>query len=198
MNRLASGRYRPRTAAPATLLALLVACTGNDPHPAHDGHDTDTSSAPDQEEAACSEDEQVLFHCRVGARARLALCIQDPPTPGSPVRYRIEGFDLDGTSGTRTGLLDHDRVRLSSVGYAGGGEARIRFAMGGTVYTGFDRTVRTGFGPEGHHDPEFTAGVIAVDAEGGSVTHLCDNLASVYAAAYAALTREPFDDDAGP
>jgi hypothetical protein len=43
--------------------------------------------------------------------------------------------------------------------YSGGGETQIAFARNGFDYVVYSRVVRTGFGPEGRHDPQDQAGV---------------------------------------
>lgn len=185
----------PWTAGALMLVpALLAACGKADPRDRPGRQEADPPSEPDAVAETCRPDEQLLFHCRTDDRKRLSLCLRDPPAPGGRIRYRIEGFGVAAASPAQVGVLDHDQVRLSSTGYAGGGEARIRFALGGVGYTVFDRTIRTGFDPEEGNDPEFSAGVIVIDAEGDTATYSCSNLASIHAAAYRALPREDFVD----
>lgn len=78
--------------------------------------------------------------------------------------------------------------RRAQRGYSGGGETQVTFDRAGWRYVVYDRTVRTGFGSDGRHDPEMTSGVLvlkdgkiiadrrctgggddAIDAAGGAV-----------------------------
>ena len=45
-------------------------------------------------------------------------------------------------------------------GAAGGGEDQIDFNAKGYQYIVYARTVRTGFGSDGHNDPDFISGLI--------------------------------------
>lgn len=134
---------------------------------------------------ACAADEQPLFHCVSGERA-VSLCAD---RGRDAVRYRSVAPGHASAS-----VLPMDRVRLRLIPYAGGGEARIRFIDGAAEYVAFDRTVRTGFDPGGHNDPEFSAGAIVADVDGGTAMMECENDASILRAAYDLLERDPSAD----
>ncbi|PJJ97434.1 hypothetical protein CO641_10720 [Lysobacteraceae bacterium NML91-0213] len=136
-------------------------------------------------QSPCADGEPLLFHCEMQADS-LALCAL--PDPGAiRMRTRMAGTLRDAVIAART-------VRLGTTGYAGGGEAYIRFVDRDVAYRVFDRTIRTGFGPDGHHEPAFSAGMVETRASGESITRGCDNDASVTAHAYTHLEREPFVD----
>ncbi len=48
--------------------------------------------------------------------------------------------------------------------YSGGGETQIHFSRGRFHYILFDSTIRTGFGADGHNDPEFVSKLLVQQA----------------------------------
>ncbi|HRN60930.1 MAG TPA: hypothetical protein PLF73_00515 [Luteimonas sp.] len=135
--------------------------------------------------AACAAGEQRLFQCVSGERT-MSLCAD---RARDVVRYRVAA---PGQSFEH--VLSTDQVRLGVTAYAGGGEARIRFNDGATEYIAFDRSVRTGFDPDGDNDPEMSAGVVVNEAGGETTTLECDNNASILAPAYEMLERDDSTD----
>ena len=190
-----------RIAGAALAAMLLVGCAGSDPGRNDQSAETSVAAPPPstlrpaQHRSAtavapagavqCADGEPLLFHCEMQADS-LALCVL--PDPGA-IRMRVR---VAGT--LRDAVIDARTVRLGTTGYAGGGEAYIRFVDREVAYRVFDRTVRTGFGPDGHHEPAFSAGIVETRASGESITRGCDNDASVTAHAYTHLEREPFVD----
>lgn len=95
----------------------------------------------------CNADEAVLLSCTIGRRMA-SVCGQ---TPGHSV-YR---FGRPGRIELTAGGLRH-----ASRSYSGGGESQIHFSRNGYSYILYDRTVRTGFGPDGKRDPQFSRGLV--------------------------------------
>jgi hypothetical protein len=96
----------------------------------------------------CKPAEVALFSCPIG-RHIVSVC-----GAGSTATYRF-------------GLPGHVQVEaanglFATRGYSGGGETQIAFERRGYSYVVYDRLVRTGFGEDGHHDPEQSSGVLVL------------------------------------
>jgi hypothetical protein len=121
----------------------------------------------------CKSNEQVIFGCMAGKKM-ISVCASPLFTPttgylqyrfGTPSKLELEYPEKPEPP--------KGHFWFSSTGYAGGGEARIRFVNQGSQYTVFARTVRTGFGSDGKHYPAFSAGV-GIKARGQKdTTRLC-------------------------
>lgn len=140
----------------------------------------------------CASDNGILFQCSHAGRAVTLCAIASSTQAVSALGYRLQ-LDPQQPDQVATGKLDTARVHFSTQGYSGGGEARLRFQVDSTQYLLFERTIRTGFDPDGGNNPEFSTGVI-VSGGGHDADWLCDEPAGFRSAAYKELPREPFDD----
>lgn len=101
---------------------------------------------PQRPVSLCTAGETPLFACPIG-RKLVSVCAGGP----KPVyRFGTPGhIELSSTS-----------LTTASVGYSGGGETQIAATNGAYRYIVYERTVRTGFGEDGLHYPEFDSGLI--------------------------------------
>lgn len=102
----------------------------------------------------CRSGEKVLFQCMVAGGKLVALCA--PPDGEAIVHYRFGrpgAVELAHSGGGAEGF------RWAQAGYSGGGEAQVSFTREGHEYVVYSRTIRTGFGPDGHNNPKFEDGV---------------------------------------
>lgn len=102
----------------------------------------------------CARGEEVIFSCGVG-RKMVSVCGGRATAPHAQYRFGVPGeielaFPGPGQSG-----LSYAREM-----YSGGGALQIRFSNGGYDYAVYSRTVRTGFGRDGRHNPRFSDGVM--------------------------------------
>ncbi|MFV0623317.1 hypothetical protein ACBY01_04795 [Sphingomonas sp. ac-8] len=123
-----------RWSAAAVALAVLPILAGGSAPP------------PPDPATLCKASEKPLFSCPIG-RKLVSVCAG----AAKPV-YRY------GTAG-RVELTSTD-LTTASVGYSGGGETQIAATNGAYRYIVYDRTVRTGFGEDGLHHPDFDSGLI--------------------------------------
>lgn len=115
------------------------------------------SAAPpayDAPGSLCARGEVVIFSCGVG-RKMVSVCGGRTPAPHAQYRFGAPGdielaFPGPGQSG-----LTYAREM-----YSGGGALQIRFSNAGYDYAVYSRTVRTGFGRDGHNNPRFSDGVM--------------------------------------
>jgi hypothetical protein len=121
-------------------------------------------------QSLCRPDEQVMFLCRLG-RSTASLCA-GAGAEGRYVQYRFGrpgAVELAFPERGSTGLS------WANTGYSGGGEVQVNFRNGDHLYVLYSRTVRTGFGPDGHFDPEFQAGVAVVRGNRIVSDRRCEN-----------------------
>jgi hypothetical protein len=109
----------------------------------------------------CRARETVLFECDTG-RKTIAVCGGDLGNGRNYVQYRYGRpgrLELEYPSRTvhAPGAFTH-----ASRPYSGGGEGQIRFVSRGVEYVVYSRVIRTGFGPDGHHDAKFEDGVFVL------------------------------------
>jgi hypothetical protein len=108
----------------------------------------------------CEASEVTVLTCELkGSQKLLSLCADAGfPAPDASLQYRF------GPPGKPEFRFPEDRrdarkvFRYSATGYAGGGEAHIRFANGAYDYILFERTVQVE--PAGKRKPQFSAGVV--------------------------------------
>lgn len=108
----------------------------------------------------CEATEAVVLTCSLkGSTKLLSLCADaNFPAPGASLQYR---FGAPGKVELRYPEAQSNGRKsffYSATGYAGGGEAHIRFANGAYDYILFERTVQGESG--GKRKPQFSAGVI--------------------------------------
>ena len=120
--------------------------------------------APDGEAAAaptrtprgslCARGEQVVFSCGIG-RKTVSVCGDRRGGPHAQYRFGAPGdIELAFPGPGQSGLAYAREM------YSGGGALQIRFSTGGHDYAVYSRTVRTGFGRDGHNNPRFSDGVM--------------------------------------
>jgi hypothetical protein len=133
-------------------------------------------------EGLCTARETAIFNCEL-KKSVASLCKSDV---NGALTYR------NGTSGKMNMYLsdvgegEKAVFFFSNIPYAGGGEAHIRFSRSGYIYYLYDKTIKT---PEG---AEFSAG-IAIYKDQKKISDLvCENDASIRAAAYESIIREPY------
>ena len=112
------------------------------------------AQSPTPRGSLCAVGEQVIFSCGMG-RKMVSVCGGRATAPHAQYRYGAPGnielaFPGPGQSG-----LSYAREM-----YSGGGALQIRFSNGGYDYAVYSRTVRTGFGRDGHNNPRFSDGVM--------------------------------------
>ena len=95
-----------------------------------------------------------------------------------PIRNKVASVCglPNGSSVYRFGRLGHVELEArglhrADTGYSGGGEDQINLQVRDYTYIIYAKTVRTGFGPDGHNDPQFTSGVV-VQKDGGLISSL--------------------------
>lgn len=153
----------PRLAAIAALTAVGL-CSGFSAAP--------TNAAPARAErlrtSLCNAGETALMQCATGVK-QVAVCASKGS--GGGVQYRFGAPDkvelvypADMTHGTGT-------MKWASTGYSGGGEMQIQFRNGEVTYLVYSRMVRTGFGPDGHNNPQDSLGV-TVQRGGKTISEL--------------------------
>lgn len=106
----------------------------------------------------CVKGEVLLFECPLRKRSA-AVCAGRTSTGRAYAQYRngdAKRLDLAYPKRLDEGV---GSLAWASMGYSGGGESQLRFMTGGFDYVVYSRIVRTGFGPDGHFDPVFEAGV---------------------------------------
>ena len=100
----------------------------------------------------CTTKETDIFSCPIHGKI-VSVCGLSPGQAeyrfGRPGQVELQGRDL----------------HIGEQGYSGGGEDQIYFQSNGYRYIVYDRTLRTGFGADGHNDPQSSSGL--VDQKGG-------------------------------
>ncbi len=121
------------------LTAMLIAAVATYPSAA--------LAQPKPAGSLCRAPEPVLFTCAVGAKT-VSVCGQEQGGAvyrfGRPGRVEIEAADL----------------HFAQHAFWGGGETQVYADTPTHRYIVYDRIVRTGFGPDGHHDPKETVGLL--------------------------------------
>ncbi|APA89754.2 hypothetical protein BJG93_30255 (plasmid) [Paraburkholderia sprentiae WSM5005] len=135
-------------------------------------------------EGMCQASEEAVFNCVLG-RTTASLC----EMKGTGVlTYRngtMKKIDLEVSDmGPRNGAVFY----FSNVFYAGGGEAHIRFSRARYTYYLYDKSIKTGDGPE------FSAGIIVYRGSKKLLGNICGNDASIRQAAYSSITNEPYEN----
>jgi hypothetical protein len=114
--------------------------------------------APPPGGSLCRARETRLFECSTG-RKTISVCGGGLARGGTYAQYRYGRpgrleLEYPARPVHAPGLLSQ-----ASVGYSGGGESQIRFVNRGVEYVVYSRTIRTAFGPDGHHAPISEDGV---------------------------------------
>ncbi|CAG9255541.1 conserved exported hypothetical protein [Burkholderia diffusa] len=133
-------------------------------------------------EGLCTTKEVAIFNCEL-KKTVSSLC---QSTENGTLTYRngINGkinLQISDGKGIKRGVF-----YFSSVPYAGGGEAHIRFSRLGYTYYLYDRTVKTDEGPT------FSAGIAIYRGERKISNFICNNDASIRAGAYQSITKEDY------
>lgn len=108
------------------------------------------AAAPASEDvpaSLCRGQEVTIATCPIGKKL-VSVCgwgeKQSAYRYGTPEQIELEALD----------------PRRSEQSFSGGGEMQIHFTKGRYRYILYDRIVRSGFGAEGHTDPQFSAGLL--------------------------------------
>lgn len=132
-------------------------------------------------EGLCTVEETAIFNCEL-EKSTSSFCQSNK---NGALTYRNGSFE-------RINLKISDNggggnvFYFSSVPYAGGGEAHIRFSHLGFTYYLYDKTVKADEGPE------FSAGIVVYNGERKISNLSCNNDASIRERAYQYITREKF------
>ena len=113
---------------------------------------------PKDTPSLCSAREEQIFSCPIRGKIVSVCTMKDGKAAyryGRPGRIELQSRDL----------------HAADQGYSGGGEDQINFKVNGYTYIVFAKTERTGFGPDGHNDPQFTSGVV-VQKNGRTVSSM--------------------------
>lgn len=98
----------------------------------------------------CTKGEAPLFSCPIGVKV-VSVC--GVSATGATYRYGRPGrIELERRGG----------LHYANQGFSGGGEDQLWFDNASTRYILYSRTVRTSFSSSGRHDPEFSAGLVAL------------------------------------
>ncbi|HEX3364589.1 hypothetical protein [Phenylobacterium sp.] len=141
----------------SALLLLVLAAFCANPGP------SEAKSRPTLERtralpSLCHPPEVALFQCAVGAK-QLAICAADAPGTAQ-YRYGVPGkVELAYPAAPQAGPSP---LKWATTGYSGGGETQVSFENAGVTYIIYSRMVRTGFGKDGHHNPQDELGVAAL------------------------------------
>ena len=114
---------------------------------------------PANGKSLCKSGETALFQCTL-PKSAVAVCFGTTSSGENYAQYRHETdgvldlvYPQDVKQGTET-------LSWASRGYSGGGEDQLHFTRGGYDYVVYSRTIRTGFGSDGHFDTASEAGVL--------------------------------------
>jgi hypothetical protein len=95
----------------------------------------------------CRGPEVTIATCSIGKKL-VSVCgwgeKQSVYRYGTPDQIELEALD----------------PRISQQSFSGGGETQIHFTKGRFRYILYDRIFRSGFGADGHTDPQFSAGLL--------------------------------------
>ena len=95
----------------------------------------------------CTVGETQLFSCPIHGKI-VSVC-------GISAGKAVYRFGRPG----RIELQSRD-LRKAEQGASGGGEDQINFTANGYRYIVYAQTIRTGFGSDGHNDPDFISGLV--------------------------------------
>ena len=100
----------------------------------------------------CRVPETPLFTCKVDAKV-VSICAQP------------QGGQAQGGAVYRFGRRGHIELEVAGLhyaehGFSGGAETQVYADTPTHRYTVYDAVVRTGFGPDGHNDPQGVSGLV--------------------------------------
>ena len=102
---------------------------------------------PEMSASLCRVPQTALFTCKVGTKV-VSICGQ--PQGGAVYRFGRQGHvELE--------IADLHRTQES---FSGGGETQVYADTPSHRYIVYDEIVRTGFGPDGHNDPQAESGLL--------------------------------------
>jgi hypothetical protein len=138
--------------------------------------------APVYAEGLCVARETIIFNCEL-KKSVASLCRSD--ADGTLI-YRNGTDEKLNMQLSDAGINKNIVFFFSSIPYAGGGESHIRFSRSTYTYYLYDKTVKTSDGPE------FRAGIAIYKGQRKISDLACENDASIHAAAYTSIAREPY------
>ena len=109
------------------------------------------------EPSLCGGGETPLFTCPVGKKV-VSIC-----GSGGKATYHF------GRPGRVE--MSSDALSFAETAFSGGGETQISFRNGAYIYIVYDKTTRTSFSSDGHHDPDFSSGLV-VQKSGKTISAL--------------------------
>ena len=144
----------------------------------------------------CTSAEQIVFSCTIGKKI-LSVCASNILSKQAGyMQYRFGQKNKIEMSYPETPQHPRQFIFFSSVPYAGGGEAHLRFANGQYEYIVYDRTTKGEWGKAGHRPTFFSAGVV-IRKDKKIISNLkCrpEDHASIRAVAYEIMDQEEFED----
>lgn len=143
----------------------------------------------------CKATETEIFNCQLKGKT-LSLCgAGDLSKQPGTMQYRFGTSQKIELEYPDAPAPPSGHFWSSTAMYSGGGEARIHFQHAAFDYILFESTIRTAFGADGRHDPEFDAGLI-IKAQGKIISlRRCSNDASILQSSIEAIPAEEFDYD---
>jgi hypothetical protein len=146
----------------------------------------------------CKNTETEIFNCQLKAKTLSVCSAGDLSKQSGAIQYRfgtLKKLELEYPN-VPTPPVDH--FWSSTAAYSGGGESRIHFKNGAFDYILFENTIRTGFGADGLHHPEFNAGLVT--KQNGKILSIrrCSNDAQILQPALKFIPEEEFDYDVTP
>ena len=134
-----------RLTAAAAFLAALAAT-----HPSAADF---PGGGPRMSESLCRVSETALFSCRIGTKV-VSICAQH------------QSEQAQGGAVYRFGRQGHVELEVAGLHRAtdwfpGGGETQVYADTPTHRYIVYEAIVRTGFGPDGHNDPQAASGLVA-------------------------------------
>ena len=137
----------------------------------------------------CDADEESIFTC-LTEKKTVSLCLRQQEG-NSYIKYRHGSPEKIELTYPDSQVDSNEGFKLSTTPYPGGGENRIRFAIGGYNYYLYDIT-KSESDDQGQY-PAFKAGILVLKNNARILSKSCKNDASIKAPAFEALKEEAFN-----
>lgn len=132
----------------------------------------------------CNSDEKPVFSCQIKNK-KAELCYSKV---ANSFVYRFKKGNVVQLQYPKI-PSGSDLFKFSSTGYAGGGEAHIRFENDGYTYFIYDKDVK-----ESDGSLNSIAGIMAKKGAKTIANMQCDNDAPIHSEAYTLIPKENYDD----
>lgn len=155
-------------------------------------------NAADKIPSLCKNTEKEVFNCQLKSKT-LSLCSAGGLSKQSgTIQYRFGTLRKLELEYPNTPASPVGHFWSSAAAYSGGGESRIHFKSGTFDYILFENTIRTGFGDDGLHYPEFNAGLVT--KQNGKILSIrrCSNDAQILQSTLKLISEEEFDYEVTP